>query len=34
MGRNLAQQLIATHLMEGRMEVGAEIGLTIDQTLT
>jgi aconitate hydratase len=34
MGKNLAQQLIATHLREGRMEVGAEIGLTIDQTLT
>jgi aconitate hydratase len=34
MGKNLAQKLIAPHLMEGRMEVGAEIGLTIDQTLT
>jgi predicted aconitate hydratase len=34
MGKNLAQQLIAGHLVEGRMEVGAEIGLKIDQTLT
>jgi aconitate hydratase len=34
MGKNLAQKLIASHLVEGRMEVGAEIGLTIDQTLT
>src|ERR671922_49737 len=34
MGRNLAQKLIASHLIEGRMEVGAEIGLKIDQTLT
>src|ERR671922_2997415 len=34
MGRNLAQKLIASHLVEGRTEVGAEIGLKIDQTLT
>lgn len=34
MGMNLAHKLIAGHLAEGRMEVGAEIGLTIDQTLT
>jgi aconitate hydratase len=34
MGKNLAQKLIASHLIEGRMEVGAEIGLKIDQTLT
>jgi aconitate hydratase len=34
MGKNLAQKLIATHLMEGRMEVGADVGLKIDQTLT
>jgi aconitate hydratase len=34
MGKHLAQKLIASHLVEGRMEVGAEIGLTIDQTLT
>jgi aconitate hydratase len=34
MGMNLAHKLIAGHLVEGRMEVGAEIGLTIDQTLT
>jgi aconitate hydratase len=34
MGKNLAQKLIAGHLVEGRMEVGAEIGLKIDQTLT
>jgi aconitate hydratase len=34
MGKNLAQKLIASHLITGRMEVGAEIGLKIDQTLT
>ena len=34
MGINLAQKLIASHLVEGRMEVGREIGLKIDQTLT
>jgi homoaconitase/3-isopropylmalate dehydratase large subunit len=34
MGRNLAQKLIASHIVEGRMEVGTEIGLKIDQTLT
>jgi aconitate hydratase len=34
MGKNLAHKLITGHLVEGRMEVGAEIGLTIDQTLT
>jgi aconitate hydratase len=34
MGKNLAQKLIASHLVEGRIEVGAEIGLQIDQTLT
>jgi aconitate hydratase len=34
MGMNLAQKLIASHLVEGRMEVGTEIGLKIDQTIT
>jgi predicted aconitate hydratase len=34
MGQNLAQKLIASHLTDGRLEVGTEIGLTIDQTLT
>jgi aconitate hydratase len=34
MGMNLAQKLIASHLVEGRMEVGTEVGLKIDQTLT
>ena len=34
MGKNLAQKLIASHLIEGRMSVGTEIGLKIDQTLT
>jgi len=30
----VAQPLIDSHLVDGRMEVGAEIGLKIDQTLT
>ncbi len=34
MARNVAQQLIADHLVEGEMEPGSEIGLAVDQTLT
>src|SRR5919109_1247296 len=34
MGQNLAQKLIASHLTEGRLDVGAEVGIKIDQTLT
>lgn len=34
MARNVAQKLIESHLVEGRMEPGAEIALRIDQTLT
>lgn len=34
MARNLAQKLIAEHLVEGELRPGAEIGLRIDQTLT
>jgi aconitate hydratase len=34
MGRSVAQKLIESHLVEGDMTVGSEIGLTIDQTLT
>jgi len=34
MGKNVSQQLIGTHLVEGRMEAGQEIGLRIDQTFT
>ncbi|MGH8427147.1 MAG: aconitase family protein, partial [Gammaproteobacteria bacterium] len=34
MGMNVAQKLIKSHLVEGRMEPGEEIGLKIDQTLT
>jgi aconitate hydratase len=34
MGMNVAQKLIAMHLIEGEMRVGEEIGLKIDQTLT
>jgi aconitate hydratase len=34
MGQNVTQKLIATHLVDGRMEAGHEIGLRIDQTLT
>lgn len=31
---NLAQKIIHSHLVEGKMEAGEEIGLKIDQTLT
>jgi aconitate hydratase len=34
MGMTLAQKLIKSHLVEGEMKVGTEIGLKIDQTLT
>ncbi len=34
MGLTLAQKLIKSHLVEGEMTVGTEIGLKIDQTLT
>ena len=34
MGLTLAQKLIKSHLFEGEMKVGSEIGLRIDQTLT
>lgn len=34
MGLTLAQKLIKSHLVEGEMVVGTEIGLKIDQTLT
>ena len=34
MAKNVTQQLIESHLVEGRMTPGEEIGLKIDQTLT
>lgn len=34
MGKNVAQKLIQSHLTSGRMVVGEEIGIKIDQTLT
>ncbi|HEY8158514.1 MAG TPA: aconitate hydratase [Methylobacter sp.] len=34
MGKNVTQKLFETHLTEGRMIFGEEIGLKIDQTLT
>jgi len=34
MGKNIAQKIIETHLVSGKMEVGTEIELKIDQTLT
>ena len=34
MGYNVSQKLIDSHLVEGKMEPGEEIGLRIDQTLT
>jgi len=34
MAMNVAQKLISSHLVSGQMQVGEEIGLRIDQTLT
>ena len=34
MGYTIAQKIIKNHLVSGEMQVGAEIGLKIDQTLT
>jgi len=34
MGKNVAQKLIASHLVSGEMTPGTEIGIKIDQTLT
>lgn len=34
MGQTVAQKLIASHLVEGALHVGEEIGIKIDQTLT
>ena len=34
MSKNVTQKLIESHLVEGRMRPGEEIGLKIDQTLT
>jgi len=34
MGYNVAQKLIASHLVEGQMDAGTAVGLRIDQTLT
>ncbi len=34
MGKNLAQKLIESHLVDGRMVPGEEIAIKIDQTLT
>ncbi|RJP73320.1 MAG: aconitate hydratase [Candidatus Abyssobacteria bacterium SURF_17] len=34
MAQNLAEKLIESHLVEGKMAIGEEIGIRIDQTLT
>ena len=34
MGRNIAEKIIAAHLVGGSMEPGSEAALRIDQTLT
>jgi aconitate hydratase len=34
MALNVAQKMIADHLVDGEMEVGGEIGIRVDQTLT
>ncbi len=34
MGMTIAQKIIASHMLSGKMEIGCDIGLKIDQTLT
>jgi len=34
MSRNVSQKLIASHLVDGQMQAGEEVGLRMDQTLT
>jgi len=34
MGLNITQRIISKHLVEGQMEKGSEIGISVDQTLT
>ncbi len=34
MGKNLAEKILAAHLVSGSMETGSELGVRIDQTLT
>ena len=34
MGQNLSRKILATHLLSGSMNVGEEIAIRIDQTLT
>lgn len=34
MGKNVTQKLIEAHMVEGKMAIGEEIGLRMDQTLT
>src|SRR3990167_4277074 len=34
MGKNVTQKLIESHLVQGEMKAGEEIGIRIDQTLT
>ncbi|MGO1975678.1 aconitate hydratase [Brachybacterium tyrofermentans] len=34
MARNVAQKLLASHLVDGELTPGAEVGLRVDQTLT
>ncbi len=34
MAKTLTEKILASHLVEGSLEKGAEIGIRIDQTLT
>ena len=34
MGHTLAEKIIKSHLVEGKMKAGSEIGIGVDQTLT
>ncbi len=34
MGKTIAQKIIEAHLVSGKMAVGEDVGLRIDQTLT
>jgi len=34
MGKNIVEKILSDHIIEGKPEKGAEVGIRIDQTLT